>query len=487
MIGAGATLVADGVVTNTGTIALDGAGSGAAAWLFEGFTTLTGGGVVQLNGDGHDALGATRHKYTIVYNVDNTIVGSGRVGAHSLALRNDEGGTIDANGSKPLTFLGGASNSGLIEATGKGGLDFNSPALVNSATGVVLAGDGSIVRFEPSTRFEGGTLESVGSGKVEIYDGYISGLPKGDLTIKANVNIIGDCLCLETIVNDGDITVTNVGGLQTLGALTFEGDGVIGFAGGGIGTNAPLTLASGTIEGFGIIVGGAPVTVGKTGVIDGDGATSLVINEYESLTTNAGTIESMGLGGVVVDYSIANSGTLAVGGGGTFEVKGDVSGTGSAMIGGGTLEFLSSFDEAVTFTGGGTLALAQSQGFTNTVKGFSNAGSTTLDLGDIAFADPGEATFSGTGSGGVLTVTDGTHTATISLQGNYLGSTFLASSDGDGGTDVIAQKAMSPATITHAFVTAMAAFVMPAAGATHVGETWVTRTPMLARAHQSLS
>ena len=40
-------------------------------------------------------------------------------------------------------------------------------------------------------------------------------------------------------------------------------------------------------------------------------------------------------------------------------------------------------------------------------------------------------------SGGVLTVTDGTHAANIALSGNYLGSTFAASSDGHGGTSVI--------------------------------------------------
>jgi hypothetical protein len=40
-------------------------------------------------------------------------------------------------------------------------------------------------------------------------------------------------------------------------------------------------------------------------------------------------------------------------------------------------------------------------------------------------------------AGGMLTVTDGTHTARITLKGNSLGSAFVASSDGSGGTDVI--------------------------------------------------
>jgi hypothetical protein len=37
----------------------------------------------------------------------------------------------------------------------------------------------------------------------------------------------------------------------------------------------------------------------------------------------------------------------------------------------------------------------------------------------------------------VLTVTDGTHTAKITLVGDYTGSTFTVSSDGHGGTKVV--------------------------------------------------
>jgi hypothetical protein len=46
-------------------------------------------------------------------------------------------------------------------------------------------------------------------------------------------------------------------------------------------------------------------------------------------------------------------------------------------------------------------------------------------------------TFSGTSTGGTLTVTDGTHTAEIALSGNYLASSFVASADGSGGVDVV--------------------------------------------------
>ena len=59
-----------------------------------------------------------------------------------------------------------------------------------------------------------------------------------------------------------------------------------------------------------------------------------------------------------------------------------------------------------------------------------------LDLVDIGFVNANEATFSGTATGGTLSVTDGTHIAKIALLGNYLASTFVAQSDGHGGTIV---------------------------------------------------
>ena len=62
----------------------------------------------------------------------------------------------------------------------------------------------------------------------------------------------------------------------------------------------------------------------------------------------------------------------------------------------------------------------------------------TIDFADINFASIQTPTFiNATAAGGTLHVTDGTHTANIALIGNYLASTFVASSDGHGGTSVI--------------------------------------------------
>lgn len=62
----------------------------------------------------------------------------------------------------------------------------------------------------------------------------------------------------------------------------------------------------------------------------------------------------------------------------------------------------------------------------------------------------------------MLTVTDGSHTAHITLTGDYTGVTFVASSDGHGGVNIVDATAPAAAP-AHALIAAMAA--MPAAGA----------------------
>ena len=82
----------------------------------------------------------------------------------------------------------------------------------------------------------------------------------------------------------------------------------------------------------------------------------------------------------------------------------------------------------------GTLTLSDSREYSGYISGFTS--STTLDLRDIAFGTQSTIGFSGTTSGGVLSVDDGAHLASIALLGDYSTSNFIESSDGYGGTKV---------------------------------------------------
>ncbi|MGY2809348.1 hypothetical protein ACVIHF_006078 [Bradyrhizobium sp. USDA 4506] len=123
-----------------------------------------------------------------------------------------------------------------------------------------------------------------------------------------------------------------------------------------------------------------------------------------------------------------------------FNVTGE-SPSSATIAAGATLELTGASNAAVTFLGStGTLKLDNSASFTGTVAGMS--GSDTIDFANINFATVQTPTFSGDSTHGTLTVTDGTVTASIALLGNYMASTFTASSDGHGGTSVVDPPAM---------------------------------------------
>ncbi len=64
-------------------------------------------------------------------------------------------------------------------------------------------------------------------------------------------------------------------------------------------------------------------------------------------------------------------------------------------------------------------------------------GRDTLDLRDLNPGAVQTPMYLGTSPAGTLTVSDGIYSANIALSGDYLASTFVASSDGHGGTSVI--------------------------------------------------
>ena len=103
---------------------------------------------------------------------------------------------------------------------------------------------------------------------------------------------------------------------------------------------------------------------------------------------------------------------------------------------GGTAEISGVSSQAVTFEGTtGTLKIDNSVGFTGQISGLVEADS--LDLADVQFGANTKASFVGGVNGGTLTVSDGSHTANIKLAGDYLGSGWTLSSDGNGGTTVV--------------------------------------------------
>ena len=137
----GAMLPLSGIITNTGTIALDSTGNEAHLELIQNGITLQGGGQVVLSDSDENLISGTAPSVTLT-NMDNTISGTGQLGAGQMTLINN--GTITAIGTHALVVDTGTNvvtNAGTLEATGSGSLILNSD-IVNS--GLIWANGGNI-------------------------------------------------------------------------------------------------------------------------------------------------------------------------------------------------------------------------------------------------------------------------------------------------------------------------------------------------------
>jgi autotransporter family porin len=442
----------------------------AAAGSISNSRGKIGGGAGGIGGNGYEVFGAGGRGGTggagVVLKVGGSLenlqgdVTGGAGGAGGYGYR--DGGGDGGRGGDGVDLLAGGTvaNLGTI-AGGTGGMGGPagagggaSGAAGASGDGIVLTGGGTVVNGSHKSLIEGATgiLASGSAATTVINYGTIDGTGVADPTTGVAVQFTSAADRLVARAQSDFIGLVEGGGatLELTGGMgSIAGIGGVGVASGSLAitfTKFAAYVLDGadawTMTGTNILASGKSLT----------DAGSLTIS---GTLVNAGTVIAAEGGTLTVGTALANSGTLAAEG--TLIVEKAVTGAGVAEINGGTLDFLSTFDEAVDFLGLGTLALSHSQGYLGQITGFSASGGADLDLGDIRFVGAGEATFSGTTSGGVLTVTGGTHTANINLVGDYLDATFVASSDGAGGTDVVAQSAQTPSP-AH-FASAMAAII----------------------------
>jgi len=322
------------------------------------------------------------------------------------------GGTLTVEHARTLTFAGsGSTFTGELTDVGKGIAD---------------------VLFSPTAAAAGDTLNGVTINALRVNAANTTfTVGSGGATITATASL------------DFDTTSTGITGAAASDILNLKG-GI--FGDGSIGEGQMGLIVHGEIQSQDL----------------GTVTTGLIVNTGAGEDINDNLIIANSTGGVTIQSTLVNNGNV-VADLGTLTMDGAVTGTGSALVSGGTVFAAAAFNQAVSFTTtSGTLELAQSQAYTATISGFGHAGGTYLDLNDIGFVSAGEATFSGTTTGGVLTVTDGTRTALINLTGNYLSSRFSSAGDGHNGTIV---HAYLPAQVsptggaTQALASAMAAMV----------------------------
>ena len=249
-------------------------------------------------------------------------------------------------------------------------------------------------------------------------------------------------------VNDPGATVTDNAG----GRLTLAGTGGSSSPNGVLNINAGTFDLNGGVLRAGLIsiANGGELSV-SVGAESGSGASKAIVDN--------GSITFSDVSPVIIGRSISGSGSIVVNEGSvtfdgaitgseavTVENTADaifntpIAGTGSFVArNGGSLEFEAADSEKVKFVAGatGTLKIDHSltAPFTGTIAGLTKNDS--VDLADLTWVKGHmHAIFSGSASGGVLTVSDGSSRVELDLSGNYTTSTWVLSKDSSGGTTV---------------------------------------------------
>jgi hypothetical protein len=473
--GSGSTLFFEQGTINSGSIQI-----ASANFAVLGPVTLSGGGDVVLTGSG--AIVAPDGPGTLD-NVDNTISGNGTIGGANLTLLNS--GLIKATGTGDVLALktgpNTITNDGSLLALSGGHIQIVS-ALSN--TGLVKAdGLGSEVSLRGGTN--AGTAEAVNNGELVLDNTTNSG------TVVAESG--GTVLLVRHPTNTGKIDLLS-GGADTSklvidGEVVLKGGGNIALSGGSTitsdGAPASLNNVDNTISGNGTIgdshltlvnnavikaaVGGDVLNIntGANGVINhneflaqGGGQldiasrtrTTLLVRADASTVdlstdrvSNGGRIEAINGGKVAIAGNVKGSvpsADLLASNGGELDVLGKSAG-GTATISGSNslLQFSANSTVSTKFATGaaGTLELNDCHTFLGTISGFTLGD--FIDLRDMGFT-AGTTRFSYTpdasdpSAGGVLKVTDDTTIAKLQLLGQYTASSFVLSSDGQGGTRI---------------------------------------------------
>jgi hypothetical protein len=379
-----------GTITNNGNINLA-SGGNVTQLLLSGNVTLSGSGTLTMSNNPENFIYGASLTGTEVLTNNITISGSGNIGKGLMVLNNTSLGTIDANQSNILNIspsAGGATNTGLLEATSGGTLALNSGTYTNavgSTQGTILA-NGGTVNLEPGANIVGGTLKSQNGGVIQnvgnaaTLDGSTS---TGAVTLVTGSSLVvlnNTVLSVKgSIVNNGTMTLSSGGSnteLEVTGtSATLSGTGTLTMSNNSqnfiFGAVAADTFTNQeTIQGSGNIGAGQMVFV-NSGTVNANQSNALAI-QTSGGTTNTGTLEATAGGTLLLD---GISGGNITNTGGTIQANG-ASGTGNGAavnlrdgitITGGTITS-NSFGSFSVLAGGATLSGLTNTGTVNIVN-----------------------------------------------------------------------------------------------------------------------
>jgi hypothetical protein len=198
-------------------------------------------------------------------------------------------------------------------------------------------------------------------------------------------------------------------------------------------TSANAANTSGTLK---VVSGGVSATVTLVGHYSAGDFASSTVDGHMKITDPAAFAQDAVFGGgsvgtlVVIVHAprlvtiIGSPAILSEGGSGPLTAPD-----------GAVLVIVGRNSSTITFaSSSGTVEFVEPTIFGGTVQNF--AAQDRIDLPTIAFGAQTTLAYSTNsgGTGGVLTVTDGSHAAAIALLGNYMAASFVIGADGYGGT-----------------------------------------------------
>ena len=363
-VDAGANLQLVGTIDNDGTIAV-GAASGTADLVIDGPVTLDGGGTIALDGGSDEITGAGNPNDALT-NAGNTISGSGTI--EDLAIVNQSGGTIAANGGDALTIqYVSLANAGALDASGGGTLTIQDAGVTNQSGGTIeaqhrgtidigTAGGGVIVTndaegaieaigYGAAVDFTNGSLDNSGGVTAEYHGATVSfddfsvtnesgatidARPYGNITF-TDTGITNDAGA--TIESDGtgaslvflDDEVTNTGTISADGTVSFD-DTTVTNSGGtiSVASGAALDLSGATIIGGTITDDGTVEVVGSSTIDGGADLTGgvLIVDSGQMLSLDEVTLDGT---------AVTDNGTINIDSGDTLTLKGGASISGGAI------------------------------------------------------------------------------------------------------------------------------------------------------------
>jgi len=246
-----------------------------------------------------------------------------------------------------------------------------------------------------------------------------------------------------TIDNSGTIILGSTGATTLLQliqyGITLQGGGTVVLSDSsenaisGTLPSVVFTNVDNVISGAGQMGVGA-LTLINAGTILANGVNALVIDTGSNVITNRGTLEATGLGGLLIAGSIANDGVILAQGS-SVTIGGNLSGDGHVQLAGSaTVEFGGSSANAINLDAdaSGLIVFDTAATITGLITGLN--ADDRIDLKDVQFNAGTTMAYLDEGSGmGVLTISDGTHTASLHLSGNYQTGSFSLASNGHGG------------------------------------------------------